>query len=187
MVEILKTFDEFLFLKINGCYHPLADAFMIFFSKKLVWLPLYGVLIFLIVNEFKKNSIYILLTIAFMITFTDQFTSGLLKPLIERLRPCNEPHLQGLIHLVNDCGGNYGFVSSHAANSFAIAMFLYLLFDKNKFFGLLFLWAFIVSYSRVYLGVHYPGDVICGGFIGAVSGYMFYYGYSRIIYNKKLG
>jgi undecaprenyl-diphosphatase len=110
--------------------------------------------------------------VALTILLADQFTSGFLKPLMERLRPCHDPRWEGIIHNYGRCGGLYGFVSSHAANTFGMAVFLNLkLKGKVKHLGWLYLYAAVVSYTRIYLGVHYPFDIVLGALIGATIGW----------------
>ena len=144
-------------------------------SNKLIWIPLYLFFLYLLIKHFKLNSIWILLTIGILILCTDQFSVGL-KNYFQRLRPCHEPTLEGLVHLVNNkCGGKFGFVSSHASNHFALAIFLSVIFRKTyKYFALsIFVWAALIAYSRVYLGVHYPGDIIGGAILGILLGLIF--------------
>ena len=113
--------------------------------------------------------------ISLLILFTDQI-SGFFKDFFERLRPCHDSSINSIIRTVKEsCGGLYSFFSSHASNSFALASFFYFLMaKKNKYIKLLFVWALIVSYSRIYIGVHYPLDIVCGTFFGLSSGYLFY-------------
>jgi len=115
---------------------------------------------------------FILLGIALCVLLADQLSVHLFKNVFQRLRPSHEPELTGMVHLVRDYrGGNWGFVSSHAANTFAIATFLSLIFKNRKFWIILFSWCIIVSYTRIYLGVHYPGDIFGGALLGMVIGW----------------
>ncbi|RPH32508.1 MAG: phosphatase PAP2 family protein [Bacteroidales bacterium] len=170
MVEILLKWDSQLFLLLNGIHSPFWDSIMIFASGKLNWLPLYLLIIFFIALKNRWKTLWWLIAIAIVVVATDQLSVGLFKNVFQRLRPCHNSELQGLIHLVGRCGGQYGFVSSHAANTFGVAVFLSLLFSKRWITYSLLIWAAFVSYSRIYLGVHFPGDVICGAILGAGIG-----------------
>ena len=171
---MLERFDQQLFLFINSANSPLFDQVMHTISGKLIWVPLYlSILIFLGV-KYKRKFLIILIFIIVAATFADQ-SSVIVKNIVHRLRPCNEPSLIAIVHLVNgECGGIYGFVSSHAVNSFDVAL-LSLSFIRKRWYSIsIILWAGIISYSRVYLGVHYPGDVICGALLGSFIGWGIY-------------
>jgi len=185
MVETLLSWDTQLFLFLNGLNSPFWDHVMVFASGKLTWLPFYLLLVYFIARKHGWKTLWWLLAIALVVTAADQISSGIFKNTFQRLRPCHNPDLQGFIHLVGRCGGQFGFVSSHAANTFGVAVFLSLLF-RNRWatLGLLF-WAAFVSYSRIYIGVHYPGDVICGAIIGAGVGIAIWLPANHFINRKK--
>lgn len=166
--------DQQLFLIINSANSPFWDKVMYFLSMKLVWAPLYLTILIYLGITYKRRFLVILLFIIAAVALTDQI-SMLIKNTFDRLRPCQEPSLQGLIHLVNgECGSKYGFVSSHAANTFNAAL-LSLMFIKKRWFSVsIITWAAAISYSRIYLGVHYPGDVLCGAILGALIGWSIY-------------
>lgn len=166
MLKEILDFDKALFLWLNAWHNPWMDALMLFFSKSSVWIPLYGFIIFVIIRRFKlRNGIVYILLIILSVGLSDYLTSGLMKPYFQRLRPCHD--FLGEMILVGKCGGKYGFVSSHAANSFALFGAVYKQFGrKHKLSISLLVWAIIVGYSRIYLGVHFPLDVILGGIIG---------------------
>ena len=171
---MLEHLDQQLFLFLNSLNSPFCDQVMHAISGRLIWVPLYlSILIFLEVKH-KRKFLIILLFIILAVTLTDQ-TSVLLKNLTHRLRPCYEPSLKELVHTVNgECGGLYSFVSSHAANSFNVAL-LSLLFIKKRWYSVtIIVWALVVGYSRIYLGVHYPGDMIGGSLLGAFAGWSMY-------------
>ena len=150
------------------------DKAMFLFSSREIWIPFYLLIIYVIIKTFKRNSIYILILIGLSIALSDQF-SVLIKNLVERLRPSNEPSINNLVHIVNNYrGGTFGFFSSHASNTITVAVITSLLFKNRMFSILIFAWAIIVSYTRVYLGLHYPGDILTGWLWGALIGFGFY-------------
>ena len=171
MAKLLEL-DREIFIFLNSIHSPFFDQLMYLLTETYVWIPLYLALIIVLIRKYKKNSIWILLGAILTIILADQITTSLMKPFFARLRPSHEPGLQVFIHLVNGYkGGLYGFASSHAANTFGIATFLWLLFrDKTKWIGLIFLWAACVTYTRLYLGVHFPGDILVGALVGALCG-----------------
>ena len=170
MIQALLDFDKWLFLLLNGLHFSTLDTLMVGISSRELWIPLYIYLLYILIKRFKFQSIYIIIMTVLLITLCDQFSVQLFKNVFMRLRPCHEPELQGLVHLVNDhCGGQYGFVSSHATNVFGLAVFLGAILNRTGRYWLsmlLLLWAAVVSYSRIYLGVHYPFDIIGGALLG---------------------
>lgn len=173
-MEVIKQLDQSFFLFLNELHSNFWDKAMFLFSSREIWIPFYALIIYVIVKTYKKNSLYILLLIGLSIAVSDQF-SGLIKNTIERLRPSNDPAISNLVHIVNDYrGGTFGFFSSHASNSFTIAVIASMLFKRRMFTLAMFVWAIIVSYTRIYLGLHYPGDILTGWIWGALIGYGFY-------------
>jgi undecaprenyl-diphosphatase len=173
MLEQLKSIDTDLFLAINGAHTSFFDFIMFWASDKWIWVPLYFFFAYILYRQFGKRAWVLVLMAGLAITISDLSATHLFKQVFQRPRPCHEPSLEGIIHLVNGhCGGKYGFISSHASNSFALATFLSLLLGKKiRFFTpLMIAWALLLCYSRIYLGVHYPGDVIVGAIWGAGLG-----------------
>lgn len=179
----LLEIDKEILLFLNGMHSPLMDEIMWFFSRIPVWIPLYVLLIVFIILTFKKKSWLIILFVVLLIACSDQTSVHLFKNVFHRLRPSHEPSLQGLLHFVHNYhGGLYGFISSHASNTFALATFLSLLFRRKWFSWAILIWAGIVSYSRIYLGVHYPGDVVCGALWGVLLAFAFFALYRKFVY-----
>jgi len=172
---MLEELDQRLFLVINGFNSPFWDNIMWAWSGKLIWVPLYLAIIGYLAWKFKKKFWIIALFLGLSVALADQISVQVFKNLFCRLRPCHEPLLEGLVHIVNGkCGGQYGFVSSHAANAFNVAT-ISILFIRKRWYSIsIVIWALIIGYSRIYLGVHYPGDVICGSALGILVGFSVY-------------
>jgi undecaprenyl-diphosphatase len=177
----LNELDTKAFLWLNSLHSDFFDPIMLWITGKNEWYPMYAIIIGALIWRYKNRSIAMLLTIILSVVISDRVCSGLLKPLVQRLRPCHEPSIQKLVHLVGDCGGQFGFSSSHAANTFALATCLFLLLGKEfpslKYF---YIWAIIVSLSRIYVGVHYPLDVFSGAGIGLIASLLCYTIYQKI-------
>lgn len=174
-MDWLQQIDTRIFLAINGLHNETWDAIMWWISGKATWWPFYLLLLCFLGWKKRWHLVPMILFIVAGIVVTDQTSVHLFKELFQRLRPCHEPSLEGLVHLVNNrCGGQYGFISSHAANSFGVAVLLSFWIRNRWFTAVMVCWALLVSYSRIYLGVHYPGDVIAGALWGFICGWLFY-------------
>ena len=186
MLDLIKEIDTSVFLFLNGSDSDFWDRFMWFVSEKFTLVPLYAFFLFIIFRQYRVRAFYMMVGIFLVVLVADQSSVHLFKNVFERLRPCHEPSLEGLVHLVNDrCGGRYGFVSSHAANVFGVASFLFLILKTRWVAYIAVGWAIIVSYSRIYLGVHYPLDVVFGALLGIFIGWLIYQ-LSRFLSEKSI-
>ncbi len=176
MIEQLLEYDTELFLYLNNLGSQTWDALWLIITDKLTFIPLYAILLFLLYKKFGLKSLLVfVVVVALMITFTDQITN-VFKRGFQRPRPCGETDLIDQMRFIAVRCGKYGFFSGHSSNSMAAAVFAGLLlkpYYKNLIFILLF-WSAVVAYSRIYVGVHYPLDIVCGLTFGAISGYLFY-------------
>jgi len=169
----LINIDVDLFLFLNGIHSPFFDVVFYWVTSKIFWLPLYVFLLYLVAKNYGWKTLIIGFFIGLVFTIGDRTSVMAFKDVFERLRPCHNPELTGLVHILNGkCGGQFGFVSSHATNSFALALFSGLLLRKHYKYIMPFMlfWAALVSYSRVYVGVHYPADILGGAILGSVVG-----------------
>lgn len=174
MLEGLKQLDTELFLAINnGWQNDFMDAVCPWLRQPKTWIPLYIIALYFSWKHFGKNIIWVALGAGLLVLVCDQFSANLVKNAFERLRPCNDPLLKEKVHLLVHCGGGYSFMSAHATNHFGVAVFFSMLFKKAypKLLPFALLWAACISVSQVYVGVHYPFDVLCGGLTGCVFGY----------------
>jgi len=170
--------DRTVTLFINGNHSPLSDGFFYLFSKINVWIPFYLSLLYIFYKRQGARIWVLLLSVGFTVLLADQVSSGILKPLVARLRPSHDPDIQHLVHLVKGYrGALYGFVSSHAANTAGIATLFILLIRRSLIVPVLVLWTALSSLSRVFLGLHFVGDILAGSLVGiaaGIAGFAFY-------------
>ncbi|MDX6188920.1 phosphatase PAP2 family protein [Flavobacterium sp. Fl-318] len=180
MLEKIQELDTNLFVYLNGLGSETYDKLWLIITNQLNWTPLFLLIFYLIYKKIGgKQTLYVLLFIAVLIAFTDQ-TTNLVKNTVQRLRPCNNPEINSFIRIVQ-VRKSFSFFSGHAANTMAVATFLYLVLKRHfKYLGFLFLWPLVFAYSRIYLGLHYPGDILTGYFVGAVFGTLIYLLYRKL-------
>lgn len=175
MIETLTSLDEQILLFFNGNHTEILDEAMSLITGKWIWIPFYLILIDLLFKKLgPKYAALTLVAVVLAIVMTDQICASVIRPFIGRLRPCNpENPIFGAITLVKDIHpGSYSWPSCHAANTFALATLLSCVMRSKKFTTFIFAWAIIVSISRLYCGVHYPTDILCGAAFGSVFGYL---------------
>ncbi|MDR2084551.1 MAG: phosphatase PAP2 family protein [Bacteroidales bacterium] len=187
MWQYLDKLDKQIFLFLNGIHNNFFDGFFDIITTTVTWIPLFILLVYFIIKKYKKKSVIILLGVVVLIACTDMISAHIIKPLVGRLRPCHDESLAGLVHIVKDkCGGRYGFVSSHATNLFGIATYAFFVLRKYyKYIWLLFIWGAVIGYSRIYLGVHYPGDVLCGTILGILIATAIWLGVKAILIKRE--
>lgn len=189
MIQQILTYDQALFSFLNALHCAALDPFFFIVSKIWPWIPMYLFLLFLLIRKYRKRALLYIAMLIVIITCTDQ-SCNLIKRSAQRLRPSHEPALANTVHLhayedgTYYYGGKYGFPSAHAANSMALSLFfIFFLTKKRKIYSsLLIVWCLLLSYSRIYLGVHYPVDIICGWITGCCYATM---GYFLIQYLEK--
>lgn len=185
LAPALKQLDLSLFSKLNGQWHnSFFDKFLPFVRESYVWIPFYFFLILFVTINFKSVGWYWVLFFLLTAAFSDIFSSRVVKEIFFRTRPCRDPSLtESVRFLVSYCSVSSSFTSSHAVNHFAIAGFVYTTFKTmSRYWSFIFLWAALVCYAQVYVGVHFPLDVIAGALLGLLIGYI-----SAKLYNSHMG
>lgn len=188
ILQSLIDLDTSLFLTVNGVHGEYFDQFMYAYSGKLVWIPMYACIFYLMILNFtRRQLLFAAIGVGLVILFADQMCSHLIRPWVERWRPGNpNSPICDLVHIVNGYrGGRYGFPSCHAANTFALATYVMLLFRHRWLTCFLMGWAIVTCYSRVYLGVHYPGDLLVGGLVGALGAVLVYWLLCRFAHYQR--
>lgn len=187
-LSFFQNIDTYLLVTANGANSPELDILMWLISSRWIWVPLYILLAGMLIYRYGwlKGSLYIVMA-AVIITLTDQTCASVIRPLVARLRPSNPDNpISVLLHIVNGYrGGKYGFPSCHAANTCALAAFLSLLFRKRYITIALAIWSLLVSYSRIYLGVHYPSDILGGFIVGSLYSLMMYKSAKWMVYKRQ--
>ena len=191
MSEQLQTLDRWLVVAANSHRTPWLDAVMIFFTEREVWFPAYFVLVVVVSYLFGRRAIVLLPLLAASVGLADLTSSRFFKPYFGRLRPCHDPELSATLNLIHGCGGQFGFISSHAANAFAFAVFMNLVLPRRYRAAkwLLLVWALLVSYSRIYLAAHFASDVVAGAALGSLLAWLgvtIYKRYTRLIHSDAL-
>lgn len=187
MLETLINFDQGFFSLINGLNTPFVDSIMWWIADKYIWIPFYLFLVFFLYRTFGKQSLFMVLFALLLITLSDQ-GSVLIKNSVERLRPCHNELMAYTVHIVNNkCGGQFGFVSSHAANSMALFTYILLLTrNRNKkITWMLGIYVLLIGYCRIYLGAHYPLDIAGGWIIGIAAAFITYIIYRLVFHSPS--
>ncbi|ASB50219.1 phosphatase PAP2 family protein [Alkalitalea saponilacus] len=171
-MESILQLDTDILIYLNSIRSLLWDNFFWIYTSTIIWVPLYVAITYVLFKRMGWQAVWVLLAVALTITLCDQISSSIFKPLFARPRPTREPHLEGILQLINDYrAGRFGFVSGHATNSFGLAIFLSLIFRKKYFAIFIYVWASLNAYSRIYAGVHYPGDILGGIILGTFIGW----------------
>jgi membrane-associated phospholipid phosphatase len=188
ILEFIKKVDRELFEFINRDFTShFLDGIMIILRNPLTWIPLYVFLTWWGIVKLKKQVLFFIVFSVVTVSLTDSITAFVLKPFFERLRPCYEPALAGIVRILDGCGGKYSFPSNHAANHFGLATFWFLSIYKmiGKRWYWLWFWAFLVCYAQIYVGKHYPGDILGGAIFGTFTGMLIYLVYDRVTRSSR--
>lgn len=173
MLDYLIDIDSDALLAVNGLHDVFQDAFWWMLTAKWSSLLLVLALAWVLMHQNRRHALLMLVMLALTVLVADQVSSGLIKHLVERLRPTHDPSLENAVHVINGYrGGLYGFVSSHAANFFGVSTLIALVMRHRMITFSLFTWALLQCYSRVYLGVHFPGDILGGIIVGVLAGWL---------------
>lgn len=187
MIDFINTLDTKVFLELNQLHAPFWDYFMSAFSGKVIWVPMYATVAYLMFKNLSwKVALSFLIAIALIIALSDMTCAKVIRPFAERLRPANiENPISHMVHIVeNYRGGAYGFPSCHAANSFAFVTFLAMIIKNRLLLAFAFSWAVVNCYSRIYLGVHYTGDIIVGALVGSIIAWLVVTATRKIVIEK---
>lgn len=189
LLSMLKAMDTMVFLTVNSHHNAYFDSVMWLVSGKLIWVPMYVSLFFVLLKNYSYKVVFaILLAIGVVILFTDSFTAQIIRPWVCRLRPSNlDNPMSSMVHVVDGYrGGAYGFPSNHASNTWGLAFFITFLFRRYKLTFFFFLWALLVCYSRMYLGVHYFGDLLIGGLLALAGASTVFYVFRKVSGDTRL-
>ena len=173
LLQQILELDKDVFLFFNGFHSDFWDTIMIMITRQETWIPFFASILFFIVKDYRSKAFLIVIALVILIAATDQF-SNVLKYSVQRLRPTHDPAISHLVHIFFKKGGKFGFVSAHAANSVAILVFTSRIFKNRAYYFLMLTWVLLFCYSRIYVGVHYPLDLICGGLVGWFMGWALY-------------
>ena len=188
MLEKLLQIDKDLLLYLNGINSPFWDNFFWIYTDVFIWIPFYILIAAAIIYRQHTKGLLTLLCLALVIVLCDQISCTIIKETVERLRPSHEPDLEGIVRLLhNKKSGQFSFVSAHAANTFGLAMFTTLIFKKWSYGIFIFIWAAFNSYTRIYMGLHYPGDILGGIILGILISFLVYLLYKKLIYYHVKG
>lgn len=180
--------DTDLFFSINRMHNTYFDYFMSAYSGKWIWIPMYAAILYVMIRNFSwKTTLMCVIGVALTITFADQMCSSVIRPFFERMRPSNLNNpISEFVHIVNNHrGGRYGFPSCHSSNAFGLAFYIFFVFRKKWLTFFMMSWALLTCYSRVYLGVHYPGDLLAGAIVGLTGAYLMYFLFIKVSGYKR--
>ncbi len=182
IIQSLVELDHTLFFFLNGAYTPVLDPIMIYLSNIYIWIPLYVILAAVLFYRFpRKKALMALGAVLLVFAITDLISAAVIKETVQRLRPSHRPEWEGTFRLLESKGGLYSFVSSHAANVFGLACISSLIYRKKGYTVAIYLWAAAVSYSRIYVGKHFPLDILFGTLLGLVAGWFVFWLYKKIL------